>query len=125
PVALTVAASRIVGRKATGGIVAMTVTELKTLLALVIGDISINADLDIGVHTLKTDRVEESLEAAGVTIDGVELKDGKIPLSDVNPDVDLAMGAHNITLGAGQTVDGVDISEIGIRRTITEMMVYG
>ncbi len=68
PVALYVPASRILGRRATGGIGAMTVAELKTMLALVIGDITINDDL--------------------------------------------VMGAHDITLGAGQTVDGVDISEI-------------
>lgn len=31
-------------------------------------------------------------------------------LSQISVDVDLAMGAHNITLGAAQTVDGVDVS---------------
>lgn len=33
-------------------------------------------------------------------------------LSQIDIDVDLAMGAHNITLGAGQLVDGVDVSTI-------------
>jgi hypothetical protein len=40
PAALTVAASRMVGRKASGGIAALTVAEVKTLLALAVGDIS-------------------------------------------------------------------------------------
>ena len=46
-------------------------------------------------------------------------------LSQIKINVDLDMGAHSITLDAGQTVDGVDISEIPAQRTITEMMVYG
>lgn len=40
PVAVTVAAATVLGRKATGGIVAMTMDELATLLALVSTDIS-------------------------------------------------------------------------------------
>lgn len=40
PAALTVAASTFLGRKAAGNIAAMTVAEAKTLLALVIGDVT-------------------------------------------------------------------------------------
>lgn len=47
PTALTVAASRFIGRKATGGIAAMTVAEAKTLLAIVVADIS---DHDKAAH---------------------------------------------------------------------------
>ena len=34
-------------------------------------------------------------------------------LSQITIDTDLAMGAHNITLGAAQTVDGKDVSTLG------------
>lgn len=54
PVALTVAASTILGRKATGGIVAMTVGELKTLLALAAVDIS---DFNTAVRTNQLDQM--------------------------------------------------------------------
>lgn len=40
------------------------------------------------------------------------LSSGTTKLSAVSIDADLVMGAHNITLGAGQTVDGDDIGEI-------------
>lgn len=40
PLALTVGASTIVGRKATGGIVALTAAETKTILAIAVADIS-------------------------------------------------------------------------------------
>lgn len=37
---------------------------------------------------------------------------GITKLSELTIDADLAMGAHNITLGAGQTVDGKDVSAL-------------
>lgn len=40
PVALTVGASTVVGRKAAGGIAAMTPAETKTVLAIAVGDVS-------------------------------------------------------------------------------------
>lgn len=46
PIALSVGASEVVGRKAAGGIASLTMTELKTLLALTEGDItSLTTDL--------------------------------------------------------------------------------
>lgn len=47
PVALTVAASTVVGRDSSGGIAALTMTQLKTLLALAISDVaSLQSALD-------------------------------------------------------------------------------
>ena len=45
PAALTVAASRFVGRKAAGGIAALTVAESKTLLAIAIADLTDGGDI--------------------------------------------------------------------------------
>lgn len=45
PAALTVAASRFVGRKAAGGIAAMTIAEAKTLLAIAIADLTDGGDI--------------------------------------------------------------------------------
>lgn len=48
PSALAIAASTVVGRKATGGIAALTVAELRTLLALAIADVTgLQAALDL------------------------------------------------------------------------------
>lgn len=46
---------------------------------------------------------------------------GSVKLSAVSIDVDLVMGAHNITLGAGQTVDGEDVSAIKDNVIIAEL----
>ena len=73
-----------------------------------LSQIAIDADLDMGLHVLKTDTVAESTEDAGVAVDGVDNLDGKIPLSDVDPDTDLNMGAHNITTDA--LIDGKDVA---------------
>lgn len=39
---------------------------------------------------------------------------GATKLSELTIDADLAMGAHDITIGAGQTVDGKDVSGLGV-----------
>ena len=46
---------------------------------------------------------------------GYELKGGK--LSQLEIDADLLMGAHSITLDAGQTVDGVNLSHYDLSGT--------
>ena len=50
------------------------------------------------------------------------LNEGSVLLSGVNINTDLAMGAHNITLGAGQTVDGEDVS--GILSNVKHAVLY-
>lgn len=71
PAALTVAASRIVGRKATGDIAAMTAAETKTLLALASGDLSDFAEaVDDRVDALVTDGsgIETTYDDSGGTL---------------------------------------------------------
>lgn len=48
------------------------------ILTVNISDVVIDANIDMGAHTLKTDVVAESSSGIGVAVDGVENKDGKI-----------------------------------------------
>lgn len=61
PVALTVGASTVVGRIASGGIIAMSMSQLKTLLALAISDTS-------GLQTALDAKVDESLFDANTVL---------------------------------------------------------
>lgn len=45
-------------------------------------------------------------------------------LSDLTIDTDLVMGAHDITLGAAQTVDGKDVSTLGIGTAFVKSGYY-
>lgn len=81
PVALTVAASRFVGRKAAGGIAAMTVAEAKTLLAIVVADIS---DHDKAAHdalNINADQVDGKEASELQFAQNEEISLGSIPLS--------------------------------------------
>lgn len=63
PARLTVAASRFVGRKAAGGIAAMTAAEAKTLLAIGITDIS---DIPGTIASILTDHDKTTHDALGI-----------------------------------------------------------
>lgn len=52
---------------------------------------------------------------------GVNIPDEAALLSALTVDTDLAMGAHNITLDAAQTVDGEDVSEIKASQSLCLM----
>jgi len=78
PAALPVAGSRIIGRKATGGIAALTVAEAKTLLAIAIADIS---DIPGTIASILTDHDKARHDALNINADQIDGKDA----SDLAP----------------------------------------
>lgn len=101
PAALTVAASRFVGRKAAGGIAAMTVAEAKTLLAIAIADIS---DIPGTIASILTDHNKAAHDALNIDADTVDSCDTgvatgnifKIPASIAQGDIFYVDGSGNI-----------------------------
>jgi hypothetical protein len=74
PVALTVGASTLVGRAASGGIAALTATQAKTLLAISTADVS-------GLGSLATKN----------TVGSAEITDGSIVDADISPSAAIAL----------------------------------
>ncbi len=98
PLPLTVPASTLVGRKATGGIAALTAAEAKTLLAIAIADIS---DIPGTIATILTDHdkaAHDALEIDAGSVDGKEpgTTAGKIPYLDASAFLTLAQVVGNV-----------------------------
>jgi exopolysaccharide biosynthesis protein len=80
-----------------------------------ISNLVIDADLNLAGYDLKTDDIKESTGAAGVTIDGVLVKD-----SELKTDV-----IHEKTGTAGVTVDGALIKDGGAASSASNFTVDG
>lgn len=86
PAALTVVASRFIGRKAAGGIAAMTVAEAKTLLAVVKADIS-DFSHSIEQHT-NVARKKFIPATGGYTTGGLTIYGDSMPVVSLDKDAD-------------------------------------
>lgn len=98
PAALTIAASRIVGRKASGGIAAMTGAEVLALLT--------GANLDVGAFDVR-----------GQTVTADSLTSGRVPFASTNgllvDDADFTFATDTLTvtkIGAFQAVGAIDFN---------------
>lgn len=80
-----------------------------------ISQITVDTDLDMGPHSVKTDIVAESTEDAGVAVDGVDNKDGLVDGKDVSeliPSELGAIGSLYIEKAFSETVRHIQTGEV-------------
>lgn len=107
PAALTIAASRLVGRKAAGGIAALTIAEAKTLLAIAIADIS---DIPGTIANILTDHDKAAHDALSINADTVDSKHA----SDLQfaQNEEISLGTIPLSVYSPQSVTGVTHTDL-------------